>query len=306
MKKQADFKLLDFFIPEVKDDKDAFFIRAEWKANDKEFEKINLTDPIFLSIAVDLVIKGIVEPLRFVIETRVTVSETKFMDNFLFHYNKRPMTVKFFIQLKENEEKLWIVDSIDNDEIFDHQGSSFNQKLKNFSKMVRSTSTVDSFEFDDLSPQDKDSIEDDGSQMEMASGTGYEDVMKDCTQEKLDAWAVVINEWQNSGKRPKHLTHLVRLGIPEALRCKIWQKLTNTETRTDMIENYRILLTKDASKCENIILRDISRTFPAHKFFQESGGNGQVCLQFNCKFKKKKFFIFLGFFIQSFKSICKL
>lgn len=279
LKKQADFKLLDFFIPDIKDNKDTFFIRAEWKANDKDFEKINSSDPIFLSIAVDLVIKGIVEPLRFVIETRVTVSETKFMDNFLFNYNKRPMTVKFFIQLKENDEKLWIVDSIDNDEIFDQQTSSFNQKLKNFSKMVRSTSTVDSFEFDDLSPQDKESIEDDGSQMEMASGTGYEDVLKDCSQEKLDAWAIVINEWQNTNKRPKNLTNLVRVGIPEALRCKIWQKLTNIETRTDMIENYRILLTKDASKCENIILRDISRTFPAHKFFQECGGNGQVSLE---------------------------
>lgn len=44
-----------------------------------------------------------------------------------------------------------------------------------------------------------------------------------------------------------------------------------------MTDKYRLLITKE-TKCENTILRDINRTFPAHKFFKESSGQGQDSL----------------------------
>ena len=54
---------------------------------------------------------------------------------------------------------------------------------------------------------------------------------------------------------------------------KVWQKLANQ--RNEMADCYRVLISQE-TKSENVILRDINRTFPAHKFFKESGGSGQV------------------------------
>lgn len=106
------------------------------------------------------------------------------------------------------------------------------------------------------------------------------EVSKDCSQDRLDLWAPIIQEWSalSTGKRPKNLTLLIRSGggIPEALRCQLWQKLSYTENRTDLTDKYRILITKE-TKCEDIILRDVNRTFPAHDFFRDDG-SGQESL----------------------------
>lgn len=134
--------------------------------------------------------------------------------------------------------------------------------------MTRSTSAV-SIEQDE-SPVDYSS---DGDEP-LLSGTG--DVPIDCSQDKLDEWDPVILDWE-SEKRPKHLAPLVRLGIPEAIRGNIWQRLANVDNKTDMTDMYRVLLTKE-TKCETVIQRDIHRTFPAHKFFSEIGGSGQDVL----------------------------
>lgn len=109
----------------------------------------------------------------------------------------------------------------------------------------------------------------------LLSGTG--EVSKECNQESLSEWGVILTEWNDDVKKPKSLNSLVRAGVPEALRGKIWQKLANVENNTEMTERYRVLLTKETN-CEPIIQRDIHRTFPAHKFFKEMGGSGQDAL----------------------------
>lgn len=278
--KQADMQLLDLVnMGYIKSDNIShphmlpYQIRAELKANDKAFEQLNLeSQKMYLTVAIDLVIKGIQEPVRFIIETQVTIlsqNEMRFMES-LFQ-NKRPLLVKFYIQLKENGEGTWILDSIDHsDEIVDPpQQSLLNLKIKNFSKMVRSTSVV-SIDFDDLSPEGDGDSDDEP----LLSGTG--EVSRECSQDRWDEWNPIIAEWTNE-KRPKVLTNLVRNGVPEALRCQVWQKLAQVDNRTEMIDRYRVLITKE-TKCENVILRDINRTFPAHKFFKESGGVGQDAL----------------------------
>lgn len=277
IKKQADMQLLELSAPGayLKSSPD-FQIIAKWDLQDKAFEQINESQKSHLiTLAIDLVIKGIQEPVRFVIETQMKIDNSdsqssRFSNSFLFQAgNKRPMLKKFYIQLKENGDNSWILSSIDpSDESFEPvQSSSFNQKFKNFSKMVRSTSAV-SFDFDELSPTDEQSGSVDLDEDEpLASGTG--EVSKDCSQDRLDSWAPVIQEWQSVGKRPKNLAVLIRSGgIPEALRCQLWQKLSYTENRPDLTDKYRILITKE-TKCEDIILRDVNRTFPAHDFFRD-------------------------------------
>lgn len=186
--------------------------------------------------------------MRFVVECQIKIDASenqpsRFSNSFLFQTNKKPLVKKFYIQLKENGENSWILSSIDpfEENLEPMQSSSFNQKFKSFSKMVRSTSSI-SFDLeDDITdePSESGDLEEDEP---LASGTG--EVSKDCSQDRLDCWEPVIVEWQSTGKRPKNLASLIRQGgIPEALRCQLWQKLSYTDSRTDSLtDKYRMLI----------------------------------------------------------------
>lgn len=251
-------------------------IRAEWKANDKAFEQLNTeTQKKCLTVAVDLVIKGIQEPVRFVIETSVMIlsqSELRIMHN-LFT-NKRLLVMHYYLTLKESGEGSWTVESIDHsDEIVEPQPPTSLSLNLNFKTWTFKTSaSVQSMEFDDSSPD----YSSDGDEP-LLSGTG--EVSKECPEALLADWNEILQEWDrdNLDRRPRNLSSLVRCGIPDVLRGTIWPKLANVENKTEMIDSYRVLLTKDTA-CETVIQRDINRTFPAHKFFKESGGAGQDSL----------------------------
>jgi hypothetical protein len=176
---------------------------------------------------------------------------------------------KFYIQLKENGDNSWVLDSIDpSDEVLEQSSSSF--KFKNLSKIVRSSSVS----FDELSDDQTETDLDEDEPL--ASGTG--EVSKECSQDKLDLWYPVLNEWQSTGKRPKSLPTLIRCGgVPQALRCQLWQKLSKTDDKSELSDKYRILISQE-SKCEDIILRDVHRTFPAHELFRDVNGIGQESL----------------------------
>ena len=110
----------------------------------------------------------------------------------------------------------------------------------------------------------------------LLSGSG--EVSKDCSQSELDQWKQVLPRWQsNPGHFPKGCAKLVKKGVPEALRGEVWQLLAGCSNDTTMMDNYRMLLTKECPS-DQVILRDINRTFPAHDFFKESGGGGQDAL----------------------------
>lgn len=105
------------------------------------------------------------------------------------------------------------------------------------------------------------------------------EVSKDCSEVELASWAEVLQQWrpQSDGGRPKQLKALVRRGIPEALRGEVWLRLTDCSSETSIMDNYRVLITKECS-ADPVIMRDIHRTFPAHDFFKDSGGLGQESL----------------------------
>lgn len=113
--------------------------------------------------------------------------------------------------------------------------------------------------------------------------SGFGDVSKDCSEEDLRGWPQVLAKWrENLGQRPKTLPELVRRGIPEALRGEVWQLLANCLNHEELIAEYNNLLTRDC-RDEMYVQRDISRTFPAHEFFKENGGQGQDSLYRVCK-----------------------
>lgn len=111
----------------------------------------------------------------------------------------------------------------------------------------------------------------------LLSGSG--EVSKDCSEVELASWAEVLQQWGTGpgDSRPKQLKHLVRHGIPEALRGEVWLRLTDCSTDAAVMDAYRVLITKECS-ADSVILRDIHRTFPAHEFFKDSGGLGQEAL----------------------------
>jgi hypothetical protein len=57
------------------------------------------------------------------------------------------------------------------------------------------------------------------------------------------------------------------------IRGAIWQLMSSSKDLS-LEESYKALL-KIPSPHEKAIQKDLSRTFPHHKFFQEGGGTGQ-------------------------------
>lgn len=56
----------------------------------------------------------------------------------------------------------------------------------------------------------------------------------------------------------------------------------------NLMHSMKWLTCEQDSPCDQVILRDINRTFPAHDYFKDAGGVGQDAL-----YKLSKVFIFL-------------
>ncbi|KAF9795409.1 hypothetical protein SFRURICE_004781 [Spodoptera frugiperda] len=160
-----------------------------------------------------------------------------------WYYSKRPLVQQFYINLKESVDTLgqlqYEVASIETSDELDR--SRLNLPLSLSSLLPSPLSSAPA----PPSPSEPDS---DGDEP-LLSGTG--EVSKDCGEDVLVNWAQVLRSW--TGPRPRALNHLVRVGVPEALRG-------------------------EDCPFEAVIQRDIARTFPAHDFFREAGGLGQDSL----------------------------
>lgn len=118
------------------------------------------------------------------------------------------------------------------------------------------------------------SIEDDCDGDPIPSGTGV--VSKECSASDLIGWSEVLPKWHAKlNQRPRGLTQLVRNGIPDPLRGEVWQLLSGAQQCSDLMEQYRIFLTKSAPT-EQIILRDVHRTYPAHENFRSGAGSSSL------------------------------
>ncbi|XP_026728714.1 rab GTPase-activating protein 1-like isoform X2 [Trichoplusia ni] len=241
---------------------------ALWNAGESALAAFNVASgdgaPAYMSLALDLVIRGIPDPLRLVIETPVKIFPPT--ERF-WYYSKRPLVQQFYINLKESVDALgqlqYEVGSIETSAELDR--SRLNLPLSLSSLLPSPLSSAPA----PPSPSEPDS---DGDEP-LLSGTG--EVSKDCGEDVLVNWAQVLRSW--TGPRPRALGQLVRVGVPEALRGEVWLRLAGVDQNDKLMETYRTLISKECP-FEAVIQRDIARTFPAHDFFREAGGLGQDSL----------------------------
>ncbi|GJQ88093.1 hypothetical protein Trydic_g13105 [Trypoxylus dichotomus] len=251
-------------------DRNCTIISASWDPTESAFEALNTETPKdvkqYMSVAVDLVIRGIQEPVRFQIETLVRIYSQA--ERF-WYFQRRSLIQQFFLNLKEvlNLDLTDVYYEVLNMETSGELDRNRLNLTLNLSSLIQSPSITS---IDTITPKDENISDGDEP---LLSGTGL--VSKDCSEDVLENWADVLQKWKTTHQKPKQLSSLVKLGIPEALRGEVWQRLAGSDET--LLEKYRLLITQESS-CENVIQRDIARTFPAHDFFKEAGGLGQDSL----------------------------
>nr|XP_057912292.1 rab GTPase-activating protein 1 isoform X2 [Doryrhamphus excisus] len=277
--KNSDMHLLDLESMGKSSDGKSYIITGSWNPSTPQFQAVNEETPkdkfMYMTTAVDLVITEVEEPVRFLLETRVRVCSPN--DRLFWPFSKRSHTETFYLKLRQMERKERKSPSSDTlYEVLSLESETEREKRKTTASPGilpgGSGSVVPS-------PPEDDEEEDNDEPL--LSGSG--DVSKECAEKILETWGDLLTKWHlNLSVRPRQLPALVRSGIPEALRGEVWQLLAGCHNNDHQVEEYRTLITKESPQ-DSAITRDINRTFPAHDYFKDTGGDGQDSLYKICK-----------------------
>ncbi|XP_040054266.1 rab GTPase-activating protein 1 isoform X1 [Gasterosteus aculeatus] len=277
--KNSDMHLLDLESMGKSSDGKSYIITGSWNPNTPQFQPVNEETPkdkfMYMTTAIDLVITEVEEPVRFLLETRVRVCSPN--DRLFWPFSKRNYTETFYLRLRQMERKERKSPASDTlYEVVSLESETEREKRKTTASPgimpTRTGTTVPS-------PPEDDEEEDNDEPL--LSGSG--DVSKECAEKILETWGDLLSKWHlNLSVRPRQLPALVRSGIPEALRGEVWQLLAGCHNNDHQVEEYRTLITKESPQ-DSAITRDINRTFPAHDYFKDTGGDGQDSLYKICK-----------------------
>ncbi|KQJ83334.1 TBC1 domain family member 10A isoform X1 [Brachypodium distachyon] len=103
-------------------------------------------------------------------------------------------------------------------------------------------------------------------------------------ERRIRKWRKMIgaggSDWKHYVRRNPHVVkRRIRKGIPDCLRGLVWQLISGSRDLLLMNPGvYETLVIYETSTSELEIIRDISRTFPSHIFFQQRHGTGQRSL----------------------------
>uniref|UniRef100_A0A8C7RVT0 Rab GTPase-activating protein 1 n=1 Tax=Oncorhynchus mykiss TaxID=8022 RepID=A0A8C7RVT0_ONCMY len=269
--KNSDMHLLDLESMGKSSDGKSYIITGSWNPNTPQFQAVNEETPkdkfMYMTTAVDLVITEVEEPVRFLLETRVRVCSPN--ERLFWPFSKRNYTETYYLKLRQMERKsnndtLYEVLSLESEVPF---GTRLCRRAHVYFCKVDNKVVLNSLLSDNDEP--------------LLSGSG--DVSKECAEKILETWGDLLSKWHlNLSVRPKQLPALVRSGVPEALRGEVWQLLAGCHNNDHQVEEYRTLITKESPQ-DSAITRDINRTFPAHDYFKDTGGDGQDSLYKICK-----------------------
>ncbi|XP_041815434.1 rab GTPase-activating protein 1 isoform X2 [Chelmon rostratus] len=277
--KNSDMHLLDLESMGKSSDGKSYIITGSWNPNTPQFQAVNEETPkdkfMYMTTAVDLVITEVEEPVRFLLETRVRVCSPN--DRLFWPFSKRNYTETFYLKLRQMERKERKSPASDTlYEVVSLESETEREKRKTTaSPGILPTGPGT------MAPSPPEDDEEEDNDEPLLSGSG--DVSKECAEKILETWGDLLSKWHmNLSVRPRQLPALVRSGIPEALRGEVWQLLAGCHNNDHQVEEYRTLITKESPQ-DSAITRDINRTFPAHDYFKDTGGDGQDSLYKICK-----------------------
>ncbi|KAM3728875.1 Rab GTPase-activating protein [Dirofilaria immitis] len=266
-----DMHLLDMQSMGRGNDAKTYIIEAIWDPHLQNLEVLNTETPretrVFMTIAADVILTGIGEPVRFNIECKARI----FHEHERFWYvSRRPVVEKYFLTAKMEEQEM---DSVKETDLKVVKFESITERERSLSRLSLGRSPT-KMPTQLIHPADDDESDSDEP---LLSGSGI--VNQECPEDVLSAWSKILQEWKANpeGTIPEGLADLIRNGVPDVLRGEVWQYLAKVQIDPDLTQTYRLLLGKECPS-EQVILRDIHRTFPAHEYFKEAGGEGQESL----------------------------
>jgi hypothetical protein len=110
-----------------------------------------------------------------------------------------------------------------------------------------------------------------------ASGVRFSQLPSPPPMTELEFWAALVRDYPQVVQRlPTLCLNKIRGGIPAPLRGVVWQSASGA--RDKLIEDQYDSLCGESSPYENIINKDLGRSFPGVEMFKDPDGEGQKML----------------------------